>query len=94
MKSQLGHRKTHPERPKAETTASETLEWEVLPPEDRQRNASLDALFRWLAVIMDNLLRFPGTKLRFGLDPIIGLLPGIGDAASAIVSMLALVYAA
>jgi len=43
---------------------------------------------------MDNFLRFPGTKLRFGVDPIIGLLPGIGDAASAIISTLALVYAA
>src|SRR4030095_909359 len=94
MKSQLGHRKTHPERRKAEPTGSETLEWEVLPPEDQERNASLDALFRWRAVVMDNLLRFPGTKLRFGLDPIIGLLPGIGDAASAIISTLALVYAA
>ncbi len=94
MKSQLSHRKTHPERRKIEAIGSEKWEWEVLPPKDRQREASLEALFRWLAVIMDNLLRFPGTKLRFGLDPIIGLLPGIGDAASAIVSMLALVYAA
>ena len=94
MKLQLGHRKTRPERRKAEPIASEKWEWEVLPPEDRQRNASLEALFRWLAVIMDNLLRFPGTKLRFGLDPIIGLLPGIGDAGSAIISTLALVYAA
>ena len=94
MKSQLGRRKTHPERRKAEPIGSGTLEWEVLPPEDREHNASLEALFRWLAVIMDNLLRFPGTKLRFGLDPIIGLLPGIGDAASAIISTLALVYAA
>jgi hypothetical protein len=94
MKAQLGHRKTDPERRKTEPTGSETLEWEVLPPEDQQGNASLEALFRWLAVVMDNLLRFPGTKLRFGLDPIIGLLPGIGDAASAIISTLALVYAA
>ncbi len=43
---------------------------------------------------MDQFLRFPGTKFRFGLDPIIGLLPGIGDAASAIISALALVHAA
>jgi hypothetical protein len=43
---------------------------------------------------MDDFLGFPGTKFRFGLDPIIGLLPGIGDVASAIISALALVYAA
>jgi hypothetical protein len=69
-------------------------EWELLPPEEKQKRASLDPLFRWIAVVMDDLLRVPGTKLRFGLDPIIGLLPGIGDTSSAIVSALALIAAA
>ena len=64
-----------------------------LPKIDTAANHSRQ-LFRWLAVVMDNFLRFPGTKLRFGVDPIIGLFPGIGDAASAIISTLALVYAA
>jgi hypothetical protein len=94
MKSQLGHRETRPERQETKSDGSATWEWEVLPPEDRRRSASLEALFRWLAVVMDNFLRFPGTKLRFGLDPIIGLIPGIGDAASAIISTLALIHAA
>jgi len=70
------------------------LEWEVLPPEDRQRRHSLEPLFKRLAFIMDEFLRLPGTKFRFGLDPIIGLLPGLGDTASAIISTFALVYAA
>src|SRR5262249_59308777 len=72
-------------------------EWELLPPEDQSRqrtSASLESRFRWVALIMDDFLRVPGTKLRFGLDPIIGLLPGIGDVASAIVSTVAFVYAA
>jgi hypothetical protein len=43
---------------------------------------------------MDDFLRVPGTKLRFGLDPIIGLLPGIGDVISALVSTVAFVHAA
>jgi hypothetical protein len=77
---------------------SKTFEWEVLPPEDRsgsrRTSDSLEPLFRWLALIMDEFLRFPGTKIRFGLDPIIGLLPGIGDVASAIISAVALVHAA
>ena len=96
MKSQIGNRKTGPERSGAEPnrSGSETWEWEVLPPEVRQKRASLELLFRWLALIMDDFLGFPGTKFRFGLDPIIGLLPGIGDVASAIISALALVYAA
>ena len=45
MKSQLGHRKTRPERQETEPGGSE-WEWEVLPPEDRRRGASLEALFR------------------------------------------------
>ena len=77
---------------------SKIFEWEVVPPEDRsgsrRTSASLEPLFRWLALIMDEFLRFPGTKIRFGLDPIIGLLPGIGDVSSAIISAVALIHAA
>jgi hypothetical protein len=43
---------------------------------------------------MDDFLRVPGTGFRFGLDPIIGLLPGIGDTSSALVSAFALIAAA
>jgi hypothetical protein len=43
---------------------------------------------------MDEFLRVPGTKLRFGLDPLIGLIPGLGDTASAAISALSLIYAA
>ena len=64
-------------------------EWELLPPEEKEKRASLDPLFKWIAFIMDDFLRIPGTKFRFGLDPIIGLLPGIGDTGSAIISALA-----
>ncbi|HEY2714235.1 MAG TPA: DUF4112 domain-containing protein [Chthoniobacterales bacterium] len=70
------------------------LEWEVLPPEEKGERRDLEALFRWLALIMDNLLRLPGTRFRFGLDPLIGLFPGLGDTGSAIISALALVAAA
>lgn len=43
---------------------------------------------------MDEFVRLPGTKLRFGLDPLIGLIPGLGDTASAVVSAFSLIYAA
>jgi hypothetical protein len=69
-------------------------EWELLPPEEKQRRASLDPLFKWIALVMDEFLRVPGTRFRFGLDPIIGLLPGIGDTGSALVSAFALIAAA
>lgn len=70
------------------------VEWEYLPPEEKQRRATLEPLFRWLALIMDDFVRIPGTKFKFGLDPIIGLIPGIGDSASAIASAFALIQAA
>lgn len=31
---------------------------------------------------MDEAVRIPGTNFRIGLDSIVGLVPGIGDAAS------------
>lgn len=35
-----------------------------------------------LSKLLDNRFRIPGTSIRFGLDPIIGLVPGIGDIVS------------
>jgi hypothetical protein len=35
---------------------------------------------------MDEGIRIPGTHIRIGLDPIIGLVPGIGDMAGALLS--------
>ena len=42
----------------------------------------LQALADW----MDSKFVIPGTKIRFGLDSIIGLIPGLGDTASAAVT--------
>ena len=70
------------------------VEWEVLPPEEKEKRSELEPLFRWLALIMDNFLRVPGTNFRFGLDPIMGLLPGLGDTGSAVISAMALIAAA
>jgi hypothetical protein len=41
---------------------------------------------RALARVLDTAIGIPGTKIRFGLDPIIGLVPGLGDVASAVLS--------
>jgi len=34
------------------------------------------AQVRWLASMMDDRFGVPGTKLRFGMDSVLGLLPG------------------
>jgi Domain of unknown function (DUF4112) len=36
--------------------------------------------------IFDNLIEVPGTGRRFGVDPIIGLVPVVGDIAGAVAS--------
>jgi hypothetical protein len=49
-----------------------------------QSSASdLDAIARW----MDSAFVVPGTRFRFGFDAMLGLLPGLGDAASAAASV-------
>jgi hypothetical protein len=42
---------------------------------------------------MDAGIRIPGTNLRFGLDPILGLIPGGGDAVGAVLAGWILVEA-
>ena len=43
----------------------------------------LERLARW----MDSVFRIPGLGLRFGLDAILGLIPGAGDFATSLVSI-------
>jgi hypothetical protein len=51
-------------------------EWEVLPPESKDAKP-VEPLFRWIALLMDNLVRIPGTQFRVGIDPLIGLIPAL-----------------
>ncbi|HMF56244.1 MAG TPA: DUF4112 domain-containing protein [Pyrinomonadaceae bacterium] len=50
---------------------------------------SLDQISRW----MDGLFRIPGVGWRFGLDAIVGLIPGVGDTATTLVSFYILAAA-
>ena len=47
-----------------------------------------------LAGLLDDHFRVPGTRWRFGYDSLIGLVPGIGDAAGAALSMYIIAEAA
>lgn len=42
---------------------------------------------RGLARLMDTALRIPGTGFSFGVDSLIGLVPGVGDFAGAAISL-------
>ena len=40
------------------------------------------------ADLLDSRFVIPGTKIRFGIDPILSLVPGLGDLASPVFAML------
>ena len=41
---------------------------------------------RAVARVLDSAIGIPGTKYRVGLDPLLGLVPGLGDVAGAALS--------
>jgi NAD/NADP transhydrogenase beta subunit len=44
-----------------------------MPPNDSLRRVQV------VATLLDEALRVPGTNFRFGVDPIVGMIPGLGD---------------
>jgi hypothetical protein len=58
-------------------------------PRDLASNEHLD----YIAALLDDMFRIPGTQIRFGLDALIGWVPGIGDALAGIASFF-IVFAA
>lgn len=49
---------------------------------------------RALARLLDTIVRVPGTEIRLGLDPLLGLVPGVGDLLGGALSAYVLVLAA
>jgi len=47
-----------------------------------------------LAQLLDNSITIPGTGWKIGLDPIVGLIPGIGDLIGSILSAYIILEAA
>ncbi|MEQ8347895.1 MAG: DUF4112 domain-containing protein [Sneathiellaceae bacterium] len=54
-------------------------------PDDGPGQDSLRDL-DWLAGLMDDRFQVPGTRIRFGLDVLVGLVPVVGDTATTMVS--------
>jgi hypothetical protein len=61
----------------------------ALTPQQEQRLSGL----RKIAQFLDNAFVVPGTSYRVGLDPIIGLIPGIGDLISPLFTIGMLLHA-
>ena len=48
---------------------------------------------RAAAHVLDSALRIPGTNIRVGLDPLVGLVPGVGDLVGGVLSAYVVVLA-
>jgi hypothetical protein len=46
----------------------------------------IELLRRW-ARVFDSAFRIPGTNIRFGIDPLLGFVPGVGDLATPLLSI-------
>jgi hypothetical protein len=61
---------------------------------DKSKQVVLSGQLKWVervASIMDDKFRIPGTSFRFGLDPVLNLIPFAGDISGFVVSA-ALLY--
>jgi len=58
-----------------------------------QRSANVETSLERLSWLMDDLFRVPVLGWRFGLDALIGLIPGFGDTATSLVSFYILAAA-
>jgi len=52
----------------------------------KRQNQTEDPFIEWLAWLMDESIRIG--PWSFGIDPLIGLIPGVGDMAGAVVSTI------
>ena len=71
------------------TTPQPSAETDSRSQQEELRIARIKAIkrLRLIASWMDTAFEIPGTGQKAGLDSLIGLIPGIGDAASSLVSL-------
>jgi hypothetical protein len=70
-------------------TDTETAPVEVIDAEDLSADVDSAALERMelAATVLDDGLRVPGTDFKFGLDPVLGVLPVAGDTLATALSL-------
>lgn len=62
-------------------------------PEQKLQPVEIDEGLKRLSWLLDDLIRIPGLGWRFGLDALIGLIPGFGDTATSLASFYILASA-
>ncbi len=68
---------------------------EVVPGPDRSaRLAAAERRLTWVSRLLDDAVVVPGTGRRIGVEPVIGIIPGVGDVFSAAVGVWLIAEAA
>jgi hypothetical protein len=70
----------------SQTSSSQTWKFDGLRANGASRQQRL-ARIDTLATLLDSAFVVPGTRIRFGLDAIVGLVPGVGDFLMSLVSL-------
>ena len=71
-----------------------TAKPEVLSPRMKRGGKAFDdENLDLLSHVLDDFIRIPGTSIRFGLDGIVGFIPGIGDLVGGIASCIIIIAA-
>lgn len=66
-----------------------------LPNEAReQHREEIRAFADRIATLLDSVIQIPGTSVRIGIDPLLGLIPGLGDVIATLIGSTILVLAA
>ena len=76
--------------PRLRPPDSRGVEGTVVSPGRWRRGTGLfsDETLRKLEILLDEAFRIPFTRIRFGIDGIIGLFPGLGDVIAGILSLI------
>jgi hypothetical protein len=64
---------------------------EIILP--RKRSALSDEALDQIATVLDECFRIPGTRVRIGIDAVVGLIPGLGDFIGGVLSLIFVVAA-
>jgi hypothetical protein len=71
-----------------------TAKPEVLSPRlKRGKKPFDDENLDFLSHLLDDFIKIPGTSIRFGLDGIVGLIPGVGDIIGGVASCVIIIAA-
>lgn len=62
--------------------------------DDNPNREQIRAFADFIAQLLDSAFCIPGTRIRIGLDPLLGLIPGVGDVIANLIGSSILFFAA